>query len=416
MADPGQEQRRQTADVVLYWMQRRGMTRQLFADRMGKSLSWVDKIRAGDRQVDRLSVLRRIAEVLDVPLAVLIDLEEAQRRQVCPDEHELDAVRDALRRYDVITDVFRPNGDTLPEPDLPRLERTVRYGWMAFQAVNYRAVGQLLAGLIRDAQAAVWQLDGDERRSAQSWLSWTYQLIAATAFKLGDAQLGWVAADRAIQIAEQTGDLTLIGNAARQVAHALSATSQSPDAVHLVRSAADRLQPQLTDADPAFTSAYGMLLLKGSIAAARLRQAADVRDLQDEALSVAGRLSPDRNENWSAFGATNVLVHRVSALADMQGAGQAIEAAHDIPASDLVRLPRERRAAHLLDVSRGYLQAGRRDEAATTLLDADQLAREEVRCRDLTRQVITDLVRSYPRGIRPPSAVTRLARAVGVTV
>ncbi|MGH4015792.1 MAG: helix-turn-helix domain-containing protein [Pseudonocardiaceae bacterium] len=416
MTDPGYGQRQRTADIVLYWMGRRGMTRQVFADRMGKSLSWVDKIRAGDRQLDRLSVLRQISAVLDIPLAELIDPEETERRRVCPDDREIDAVRDAVRRYDAITNVFRPNGDTLPEPDLLKLERSVRYGWMAFQAVNYQTVGQLLADLIRDAQAAVWQLDGDERRSAQTWLSWTYQLTAATAFKLGDAQLGWLAADRAIQIAEQTGDLTLIGSAARQVAHALSATHHSPDAVHLVRSAANRLEPNLVNADPAFSSAYGMLLLKGSIAAARLHQAADVRDLQAEALSVATRLGPNRNENWSAFGTTNVLVHRVSALADMQSAGRVIEAAHDIPAGDLVRLPRERRATHLLDVSRGYLQAGQRDEAATTLLDADQLAREEVRCRDLTRQVITDLVRSYPRGTRPPSTVTQLARAVGVTV
>lgn len=416
MADPSHGQRQRTADVVLYWMQRRGMTRQLFADRMGKSLSWVDKIRAGDRQLDRLSVLRRIAEVLDIPLAVLIDLDEAERRQVCPDDREIDAVRDALRRYDAVTNVFRSNGDALPEPDLFQLERKVRYGWMAFQAVNYQAVGQLLADLIRDAQAAVWQLDGDERRGAQIWLSWTYQLTAATAFKLGDAQLGWLAADRGIQVAEQTGNLTLIGNAARQVAHALSATHQSPDAVHLVRSAADRLEPHLTNADPAFISAYGMLLLKGSIAAARLHQAADVRDLQDEALSVAVRLGPSRNENWSAFGTTNVLIHRVSALADMQSAGRVIEATQDIAPGDLLRLPRERRASHLLDVSRGHQQAGQRDEAAVTLLDADQLAREEVRCRDLTRQVITDLVRSYPPGTRPPSAVTQLARAVGVPV
>lgn len=416
MTDPGRGQRQRTADVVLYWMRRRGMTRQLFADRMGRSPSWVDKIRTGDRQLDRLSVLRRIAEVLDIPLAVLIDPEEAERRRTCPDQREIDAVRDALRRYDVMTNIFRPNGDILSEPDLPKLERTVRYGWMAFQAANYQAVGQLLADLIRDAQAAVWQLDGDERRNAQIWLSWSYQLSASTAFKLGDDQLGWLAADRGIQVAEQTGNLTLIGNAAMRVAHALMATHHRPDAVHLVRSAADRLEPHLTDAGPAFLSAYGMLLLKGSIAAARLHQAADVRDLQDEALSVAARLDPGRNENWSAFGTTNVLIHRVSALADMQSAGRVIEAARDIAPGDLLRLPRERRASHLLDVSRGHLQAGQRDEAAVTLLDADQLAREEVRCRDLTRQVITDLVRSYPRGTRPPGTVTQLTRAVGVTV
>ncbi|HEU0087984.1 MAG TPA: helix-turn-helix domain-containing protein [Pseudonocardiaceae bacterium] len=154
--------------MVLYWLQRRGMTRQVFADRMGKSLSWVDKIRAGDRQLDRVSVLRQIASVLDIPLSALIDPDEAERLRTCPDDREVAAIRHALRRYDAITNVFRPNGDVLPEPDLSRLERAVRYGWMAFQAANYQAVGQLLADLIRDAQAAVWQLDGDQRRSART--------------------------------------------------------------------------------------------------------------------------------------------------------------------------------------------------------------------------------------------------------
>jgi transcriptional regulator with XRE-family HTH domain len=416
MTDPDHARRQETAAVVLYWMQRRGMTRQIFADRMGKSLSWVDKIRAGDRQLDRLSVLRQIASVLDIPLAVLIDPEEAERQRTCPDGREIAAIRDALRRYDAITNVFRPDGDVLPEPNLAKVERTVRFGWMAFQASNYQAIGQLLADLIRDAQAAVWQLGDGERRQAQTWLAWTYQLTAATALKLGDAGLGWVAADRSIQIAEQTGDLTLIGSAARRVAHALSATHQSDDAVNLVKSAASRLEPHLSSADPAFVSAYGMLLLKGSIAAARLHQAADVRDLQNEALAVAARLETDRNENWSAFGTTNVLVHRVSALADMQSGGRVIEAVADISYGDLMHLPRERRASHLLDVTRGHLQAGQRDQAAATLLEADQLAPEEVRCRHLAKVVITDLVRSYPCGLTPMASVTRLARAIGVVV
>ena len=62
------------------------------------------------------------------------------------------------------------------------------------------------------------------------------------------------------------------------------------------------------------------------------------------------------------------------------------------------------------------LQAGQRDQAALALLDADQLAPEEVRCRDLTKQIITDLVCSYPRGLNPMVGVTKLARAVGVAV
>lgn len=411
-----QQQRRQVAEVVMYWIRRRGLTRQVFADRLGKSLSWVDKIKNGDRQLDRLSVLRQIAQVLDIPLTVLIDPEEAERQRLCPDDREIAAIRSALRRYDAITNVFRPNGDVLPEPNLSQLERSVRYGWMAFQVSNYQTIGQLLPDLIREAQAAVWQLDADDKRAAQGWLAWTYQLTAATAFKLGDAQLGWIAADRSIQLAEQTEDLTLIGSAARRVAHALIDTSQGSDAVTLVRSAADRLAPHLRQADAAFISAYGMLLLKGSIAAARIHQAADVRDLQGAALAIAGKLGGDRNEHWSAFGTTNVLVHQVSALADMQSGGRVIEAAETISRAGLMRLPKERRASHLLDVTRGYLQWGKRDEAATTLLDTDQFAPEEVRCRQMTHLLITDLIRSYPHGTSPPIALTKIARAVGVTV
>jgi hypothetical protein len=51
-------QRQEIAARVEYWIARRGMTRKVFGDRLGKSLSWVDKIKRGDRQLDRLSVLR----------------------------------------------------------------------------------------------------------------------------------------------------------------------------------------------------------------------------------------------------------------------------------------------------------------------------------------------------------------------
>lgn len=411
-----QQRRRQVAEVVLYWMRRRGLTRQVFADRLGKSVSWVDKIKNGDRQLDRLSVLRHIAQVLDIPLQVLIEPDDADRKRNCPDDGDIAAIRSALRRYDAITNVFRPNGDVLPEPNLAQLERSVRYGWMAFQVSNYQAIGQLLPDLIRDAQAAVWQLGDDDQRAAKGWLAWTYQLTAATAFKLGDAQLGWVAADRGIQLAEQTENLTLVGSAARWVAHALIDTYRSGDAVTMVRSAADRLAPHLKQADTAFISAYGMLLLKGSIAAAQLYQAADVRDLQAEALGVAGRLGTGSNVLWSSFGTTNVRVHQVSALADMQSGGRVTEAATNITQAELMSLPKERRASHLVDVARGHLQAGKRDEATSALLDADQFAPEEVRCRQMTHRLIEELVRSYPRGTRPSAALSNVARAVGVTV
>ena len=362
--DQEEQRRRRVADSVLYWMRRRGLTRQVFADRLGKSVSWVDKIKNGDRQLDRLSVLRQIAHVLDIPLQTLVDPDEADRLRRCPDDGDIAAIRSALRRYDAITNVFRSSDDVLPEPNLRRLERSVRYGWMAFQVSNYQAIGQLLPALIHEAQAAVRQLADDDQRTARACLAWTYQLTAATAFKLGDAQLGWIAADRGIQLAEQTGDLTLVASAARWVAHALIDTFRSGDAVTMVRSAADRLAPHLERADTAFMSAYGMLLLKGSIAAARLYQATDVRDLQAEALSVANVLGAGPNVLWSSFGPTNVRVHEVSALADMQSGGRVTEAAAGISQVALMSLPKERPARRRPRPSTGWQARRRRVESA----------------------------------------------------
>jgi hypothetical protein len=59
---------------------------------------------------------------------------------------------------------------------------------------------------------------------------------------------------------------------------------------------------------------------------------------------------------------------------------------------------------------------GKRDDAVSLLLQADQVAREEVRCRPMTHQLVLDLVRSYPRGTRPAAPLARIAREMGIQV
>jgi len=73
----------------------------------------------------------------------------------------------------------------------------------------------------------------------------------------------------------------------------------------------------------------------------------------------------------------------------------------------------ERRAHHLLDLSRGLTQIGDVGRASETLLEADLLAPSEVRCRPIAHEVIADLLRRS-RGT-PLPAVSELADQVGVT-
>ena len=63
---------------------RRGMSQQAFADRIGKSKSWVDKVERGVRKLDRLSVIETIAGVLGVATGVLVgrDVQQATVTEV----------------------------------------------------------------------------------------------------------------------------------------------------------------------------------------------------------------------------------------------------------------------------------------------------------------------------------------------
>ncbi len=74
----------------------RGMSQQAFADRLGKSKSWVDKVERGVRRLDRYSVIRDIAEVLRLDPQMLLG--PRQPPAPAPAENGIDAVRAALAR------------------------------------------------------------------------------------------------------------------------------------------------------------------------------------------------------------------------------------------------------------------------------------------------------------------------------
>src|SRR5689334_23329198 len=57
---------------VAYWRGRRNMSQQLFADRLGRSKSWVEKVERGVRRLDRYSVITDIAGVLRVDIEQLL--------------------------------------------------------------------------------------------------------------------------------------------------------------------------------------------------------------------------------------------------------------------------------------------------------------------------------------------------------
>jgi transcriptional regulator with XRE-family HTH domain len=389
---------------IAYWRERRGMTQQLFADRIGRSKSWIEKVEAGARSAGRLSVLEAICEVLRLDLPVLIGREPSRDDGQCLDNAEVEAIRVAMERYDGIAATLR--GRAADPPELDGLRSGVEYLWRAFDAANYDAVGRALPAAIRDGQHAHVAYGSPESARV---LAETYQITASTARKLGEFDLAWVAGDRGIPVAEESGDRLLTATGAFRVANALLAVGRVQAAYDLNVAVADRLEPRL--ADPADLSVFGTMLLQAAVAAARKGDNRGARDLIREAGEVAGRVGSDRDEYHTAFGPVNVGIHRVSALVELGEGGAAVEAADLIPAPGLEMLRRERRANHLVDVARGYSQSGKNEAALTTLLHAEQFAPAEVRCRPMAVATINDLVRRSKSA--PPTALQQLAERAG---
>src|SRR5215510_13396385 len=99
---------------VAYWRARRRMSQQVFADRLGKSKSWVDKVERGVRRLDKFSVIYEIADVLQLDVALLMGKDPDRRdgTTTCMDQVEVEDVRAVLERYDQISVFFH----VAPEP------------------------------------------------------------------------------------------------------------------------------------------------------------------------------------------------------------------------------------------------------------------------------------------------------------
>jgi transcriptional regulator with XRE-family HTH domain len=378
---------------IAYWRERRRMTQDAFGRLMGKSRRWVQDLEAGLRQSDpRLSVLEDAAQVLGVELAALItDAPTAG----CVDAVELAAIRTALQRYDVITGT----SDDDPADPLPIAELKMRFihGRLAFQNGQFAFLGRLVPDLLTDANRAAARYTGEEQLAALAVLSLTLGLTEGVSTKFGAADLALLAGHRAVEVAERCTDPVVMASAARQLADAMTHTGQARAGAEFAVAAASRLEPQLLGCGADGLSVLGMLYLKAAMAQAKAGEGDDVRaaravpGLLDEAGHHADRLGYDGNHMWTAFGPTNVRVHRVAALVQLSDGAAAVAAAQEIPQQDCDALPRERRAHHRADLARGLTQAGRRAEAVDTLLDAERHAPEEVRCRPRSRALVEDL-------------------------
>ena len=401
---------------VAYWRNRRKMSQQVFADRLGKSKSWVDKVERGVRRLDKFSVVYEIADVLQLDVQLLLGKEPERRPDSlnCVDQVEVEEIRAALERYDQISAFFYAP----PEPPpLGELRKAVNHAWLSYQHAKYGMLARTLPRLLREAQAADTAYAAeDDKRDAAHLLGQVYQISSSALRKRGEHELSWLAADRSMAVSQRAGDQLLAGTATTRVACALLALGRSRAALEINVNIANRLAPGVdgNDASPERVSVYGMLLLQGAMAAARIGDSATTRDLLGSADEAARHLGGDHNHYWTCFGPTNVMLHRAAAAGELGEGKQAVDVHNKIDLEGFSTLLPERRAHHFLDLARAHALVGDIDTASEMLLEGDRLAPSEIRCRPIAREVLSDVLRRT-RGT-PSASVAELAEHMSVGV
>ncbi|GAA1563289.1 helix-turn-helix transcriptional regulator [Dactylosporangium maewongense] len=401
---------------VAYWRNRRRMSQQVFADRLGKSKSWVDKVERGARRLDKFSVVHEIAEVLQVDMQVLLG-EDLERRPEDPngvDPVEIEGIRAQLERYNHRIAIFDPPSEL---PPLDEMRKAVAHAWLSFQHARYGMLARTLPRLLRQAQAADSAYgDGPYATEAAHLLGQIEQISAAVLHKLGEYELARIAADRSVLASQRAGDQLLVGVAMKRVSMALLSLGRARSALEINLNVAYRLAPRTGNGDPSpeRISVYGILLLQAAVAAARIGDSATSRDLLGAAEEAAQALASDVNHCLTSFGPTNVELYRAAAAVELGEGRMAVQIHDRLDHEGFNTLPAERRAQHYLNQARAQTLINDIEAAGAMLLAADRLAPSEVRCRPLAHELLSDLLRRT-RGT-PSASLAELATHLSVSV
>jgi hypothetical protein len=315
-------------------------------------------------------------------------------------------LRAALARYDLASSGRgRPSAGPVGE-----VGRRVEHAWLTYQHAHYPQLLRMLPDLLGDAQRAQAAGGPGPGAGPAALLGQVYRIAASVLVKVGEAELAWLAADRAVAVT--AGDPLGSAVAAVPLGWALRASGGGRLAMAATVEAAHRLAPLVPhDARPGELSVCGTLLIQAGLAAATCGDASGAEGLVGQAAQIAERVGAGHDHEWTGFGPAAVESARVAVAVALGEGREAVRRHQDSAGRQVWRgLPVEHRAAHLLDVARGHLQIGDLAGAGRVVIEADRIAPAEIRSRPLARTVVAELVHDGP----VPADVARLATALGV--
>jgi transcriptional regulator with XRE-family HTH domain len=389
--------------------ERAGMTRPVLAGLIGKSTEWVKAVEKGRLQTPRLPMLLRIAQALEIE-----DLVE-----LTGDDHSVPVAVFAGERHAALTQVQAALTDfrTAPRDRIPsaqHLAERLRQAWhIRHSSPDHRTqLGTLLPGLIRDAQSAA-RITGPDRRTARRLLAGVYQLADFYVAYQPAPELVWMVADRGLEQGYEADDPYVIACSAWAMVQALRESGRWEEAIDLCRDSIQRLSPYVGRDETAddWRGIVGALEAEVAYVYARRGRYGNAWAAWERADAYARKLGPAYRHVQTSFSAPVMSAHAVTLGVELRRSGEALRAANGFDPDQIVSVPR--RSRHFIEVARAHSQQGESVAAFALLAKSERTAPETIRYNGYARDMMIDLLKSPPAGMRQD--VRELGQRVGVS-
>ncbi len=389
---------------IAFNRKRRGLSQKEFAGLLERSEAWVSQVERGVRRIDRMTVLEKVADVLEIPVAELAaeaPIVASVAEGEPPGASRLRLVLSAAHSLKAVL------GQQNASPDIPALRSEVDRAWsLTHQATT--PTWPSCSKLVPQLESATRSVPEVERPELFRLLAVMYHTCSGALANMGEPEAAWIAVDRAVVAAERANDPLLMAAGEFRLSLVFLGARHFEQAAQVSGSAADALGPLAESGQIEAVALRGALTLQRAVAAARLNLADEAYGYLRDAREMAERVGDGRNDYNTEFGPTNVGLHEVAVAVDLGDAGVALRAAQGV---DETGLSAERQTRFQIDVARAYAQRRQVADAVSALLRARELSPEMVRALPMVKQLAADLLTMA----QPPSEELRtLAAELGV--
>jgi hypothetical protein len=264
-------------------------------------------------------------------------------------------------------------------------------------ASDFAGLAGSLPYLIGGIEFVSHQLPDHDYVKLQSVLSDVYSVAGWTLIKADNAATAWIAAQKAVHIAERLNDSLRSAAAMRCLSEVYMRAGDFEAANRLALLSVVHLDMDSSIDARAASCLRGAALLSASAAAARMGDGSGAYVTLKAAAACAQEFQNEHCDFVTVFGPTNVAIHMVANAVELGNPHEAMDNLQNVKLSALPERLTERRARYLIDAARAHAMAKDDCAALAILIEAEGIAPDEVRYHRLTRELVQILMRHERR-------------------